>query len=74
MSYSPKQWRAINHYLTKNDLKPELSLFPVIRATNKKTGEIVEMHISNIEDFHTADKLRAKAQLKAEKQRNKVNN
>lgn len=60
MSYTAKQWRAISHYLKKNNLRPELSAFPVVRFTNKETGEPGDIHISNIEDVYIADREKAK--------------
>lgn len=66
MSYTPKQWRAISHYLKKNNLRPEISAFPVVRFTNKNTGKTGELHISNIEDFYVADKERSKREARAE--------
>lgn len=71
MSYSPKQWKAINHYITKHNLTPELSAYPVVRFTDKKTGELSEIHINNIEDFYTADKERSKREAKENAKENK---
>lgn len=72
MSYSPKQWRAIQLWLDKNNLRPELSPFPTIRGTNRDTGEVVQLHISNIEDFYTADKERQKREKREAKKAERV--
>lgn len=73
MSYSPKQWRAINNYLTKNNLRPELSAFPVVRYSSRETGEIGEVHITSLEDFYTADRERAKRQKAEERKEERRN-
>lgn len=63
MSYSVKQWRAIDHFLKKNGYRPELSAFPVVRYTSRATGEAGEMHITTIEDIYTGDRERQKREL-----------
>lgn len=71
MSYSAKQWRAINHFLKKNNARPELSAFPMLRYTDKATGKSAEMHITNIEDFYDADRARDKQAAREEAKANK---
>lgn len=72
MSYSPRQWRAIKLWLETNNLRPELSVFPVVRATNKATGEIIELHISGIEDLYTGHKERQKREAREAKKATKA--
>jgi hypothetical protein len=71
MSYSPKQWRAINHYLKKNSLIPQISAFPFVRYTNRDTKEPGEEHITNIELLYDADREKAKREAREEAKQTK---
>lgn len=57
MAYSPSQWKAIDNYLFKHrNLRPELSAYPVLRFSDKVTGEITEEHIQTLEDWYSGQR------------------
>ena len=68
MAFSPKQWRAIKMYMDNHDVRPELSVFPFVRFSNKTDGEIQSLHITALEDFYFAQKERDK-RLKSEERK-----
>lgn len=73
MAYSPKQWRAIKLWLDKNELVAQLSAYPFLRGMDGE-GNIVEAHISNLEDSYTAwqeQEKRRKAEERKEANRAK---
>lgn len=72
MSYSPKQWRAISYYLEKNNLRPELSAYPVIRFTDKITRELGELHISTLRTKRKRVGQSSKKRRKRAGQQNKL--
>ena len=63
MSYTAKQWRAINWLVKRDELKPQLSAFPMIRMLKpdgsipmirmlKPDGSIFEENITTIVSWH----------------------
>lgn len=73
MAYSPKQWRAINHWLKTNGLVVQLSAFPILLRALNTSGEIEEMHISSLEDQYNGwleQEKRRKAQERREAKKN----
>jgi hypothetical protein len=64
MARTPKQDKAIQHHLNKG-FRPEMSVFPNYRFTNKETGEVVTHSISTLVDWMDADK-KAEARRKRE--------
>ena len=66
MGYSPRQWRAIALYIKKNHLRPELSAYPMLRFTNLDSQEVIEVHISTLEDLYDGERSRKKAEAREE--------
>jgi hypothetical protein len=69
MSRTPKQDKAIQHQLSKG-FRPEMSVYPIYRFTNKETGEVVEHSIQTLVDWMDADK-KAEARQKREEAKQK---
>lgn len=72
--YSPKQWRAINHFYTSKNLCPTLGVFPYVIGVDKETGVETKMHISNVENDYIVDTRKERANKTEQAKRVRTNN
>lgn len=74
MGLSPKQVRAVQHFIKSGPYRPELSSYPLYRFTNKDTNEVVTHNISTLVDWYVADRERERRQSAQEKRETKGRN
>ena len=60
----PSQWKAMQYYIEKHNLKPQLSAYPIMQFLNEK-GESEAHHIDHIVMEYNRDKKEAKKKATA---------
>jgi hypothetical protein len=67
MSYTAKQWRAINWIVKRDSLRPAISAWPKVRL-QRPDGTVLEETITTIVDWYDqARKREAKAKAQAKR-------
>lgn len=71
MSYTSKQWKAINWIVKRDNLKPQISAWPLVRFT-RPDGTVLEESITTIADWYDnakAQQKRANQQARKEEKK-----
>lgn len=75
MSLSAAELKALGWYATTNNFRPELSAVPLMRFTDKNTGEKVSRDLGTIiaeyQEWNEEDKKRRAAERRRERERQK---